>query len=57
MWERADSYPRAAMEILLFDKCRSIMNKRCAETRILGQADALVIQGVGRKSDRKSEGL
>jgi hypothetical protein len=45
------------METLLFDKCRSIMKKGCAETSIFGQADAPVIQGVGKRSDRKSEGL
>jgi hypothetical protein len=42
---------------LLFDKCRTIMNRASADTRIFGQADAPVIQGVGKRSDRKSEGL
>jgi hypothetical protein len=40
-----------------FDTSRAIMGGASAETGILGQTDAPAVQGAGKRSDRKSEGL
>jgi len=57
MWDSVDSYPIAAIRLLLFDKCRVIIDVSSADKGILGQEDAPAIQGVGKRSDRESEGL
>lgn len=54
MWDSVDSYPIAAIRLLLFDKFRAIIDITAADKGILGQEDAPAIQGVGKRSDQKA---